>query len=56
MEERIRMLVEQLLSSNDLRTVQNLAMELQWAVYEHIEQLRQKQAEDCADPPDLSYG
>lgn len=44
-EERIRMLVEQLFGSDDLRTVQKLAVELQWAVYEHIEQLRQKLAE-----------
>jgi hypothetical protein len=53
-EERIRMLVEQLLSSNDLRTVQNLAVELQWAVYEQIEELRRKQADEGRDPPDLS--
>jgi len=51
-EERIRALVEQLLSSSDLRAVQDLAVDLQWAVYEHIEQLRQKLAEAPPNPPD----
>jgi hypothetical protein len=54
-EEGIRTLVEQLLSSSDLRTVQKLAVELQWAVYEHIEQLRQKLAEASPDPPDKEF-
>jgi hypothetical protein len=51
-EERIRMLVEQLLGSTDLRTVQKLAVELQWAVYEYIEQVRENLP---ADPQDERF-
>ena len=45
MEDEIKRLVEQIFTTEDLRVVQNLAVELQHAVYEHIQQLQKKLAE-----------
>ena len=45
MEDQINKLVEQLFTSEDLREVQRLAVELQRAVYGHIEQLQKRVAE-----------
>lgn len=42
MEDYIKKLVEQLLKTEDLRIAQSLAVELQWAVYRHIEQLQRR--------------
>jgi hypothetical protein len=47
-EDRIRKLVEQLFTSEDLRTVQILAVELQRAVYERIEELQKKLVQDAS--------
>lgn len=45
MEDEIKKLVEQIFATGDLMTMQSLAVELQRAVYEHIEQLQKKLAE-----------
>ena len=45
MEDQVKKLVEQLFTTEDLREVQSLAVELQRAVYGHIEQLQKKLAE-----------
>lgn len=45
MEDQIKKLVEQLFTTEDLREVQRLAVELQRAVYGHIEQLQKRVAE-----------
>ena len=44
MEDQIKKLVEQLFTTVDLREVQKLAVELQRAVYRHIEELQKKVA------------
>ena len=45
MEDQIKKLVEQLFTTEDLREAQRLAVELQRAVYGHIEQLQKRVAE-----------
>lgn len=45
MEDQVKKLVEQLFMTEDLRTAQSLAVELQRAIYEHIQQLQEKLAE-----------
>jgi hypothetical protein len=44
-EDHVKKLVEQLFTTEDLRLVQSLAVELQRAVYEHIQRLQEKLAE-----------
>jgi hypothetical protein len=44
-EYQVKKLVEQLFTTQDLRAVQSLAVELQRAIYEHIQQLREKLTE-----------
>jgi len=51
-EDEIKKLVERLFTTEDLRTVQNLAVELQRAVYEHIQQLQGKLADSSFVPTD----
>ena len=45
MEDQIKKLVEQIITTEDLREVQSLAVELQCAVYGRIQQLQEKLAE-----------
>lgn len=60
MEDQISKLVEQLFSTEDLREVQRLAVELQRAVYGHIEQLQKRVAEipfaQSDEKPSLEIG
>ena len=51
MEDYIKKLVEQLLETEDLTIVQSLAVELQWAVYRHIEQLQRRLSGGPNCPP-----
>jgi hypothetical protein len=44
-EDQVKKLVERLFATEDLRGVQILAVELQHAVYRHIERLQKKSAE-----------
>jgi hypothetical protein len=44
-EDQVKKIVEQLFATEDLRAVQTLAIELQRAVYAHIEELQKKLAE-----------
>jgi len=51
-ENQIKKLVEQLFETEDLRTAQNLAVELQRAIYGQIEQLQWKLAQFSSDNPE----
>jgi hypothetical protein len=49
-EDQVKKLVEQLFTSEDLRTVQIVAVELQRAVYRRIEELQKKLAQSPSVP------
>jgi hypothetical protein len=46
--DQVKKIVEQLFATEDLRAVQSLAVELQCAVYEYIEQLQKKLADSSS--------
>ena len=50
MDPTIYTLVEQLLGTQDLPTAQALALKLQWAAYQHLEQIQLKSAEAGSAP------
>ena len=52
MEDQVKLLVEQLFTTEDLRAVQSLAVELQRAVYGYIEQLQKRLVEASVVPSD----
>ena len=51
-EDQIKKLVEELFTTEDLRVVQTLALELQRAVYGRIQQLQMKSVEASSVQPD----
>lgn len=53
-ENRLQRLVEQILSTKDLTTAQGVAVELQWAVYEYLEELRTKAPSSAPSSEDES--
>jgi hypothetical protein len=53
-EDQVKKLVEQLFTSEDLRAVQIVAVELQRAVYRRIEELQEKLAQDSSLSEDES--
>jgi hypothetical protein len=46
LRERFNALIEKLLRTKDLKAAQAIAIELQWAVYEYLDQLRNEALSD----------
>lgn len=52
MEEHFRELIDQLLSAKDLGRAQAIAVELQWAIYEYVDRLKEVHSKEVrSDDP-----